>query len=79
VATYGQIALMLGRPTAARSVGSAMARAPDGLPCHRVVNSLGDMCAGGMFGGQAAQRGLLESEGITFRPNGRVDLKKHIL
>jgi methylated-DNA-protein-cysteine methyltransferase-like protein len=78
VATYGQIALMLGKPGAARSVGNAMARAPEGLPCHRVVNSLGGLCSGNTFGGQAAQRGLLESEGITFLPNGRVDLKKHI-
>ena len=37
VATYGQIAFLAGRPRASRIVGGAMARAPEGLPCHRVI------------------------------------------
>ena len=37
VATYGQIAFLAGRPRASRIMGGAMARAPEGLPCHRVI------------------------------------------
>ena len=39
VATYGQIAALLGWPRAARAVGDAMRHCPDGLPWHRVVNA----------------------------------------
>jgi methylated-DNA-protein-cysteine methyltransferase-like protein len=31
------------------------------------------------FGGENKQRELLESEGITFLPDGRVDMEKHAL
>ncbi|NMB87602.1 MAG: methylated-DNA--[protein]-cysteine S-methyltransferase [Chloroflexi bacterium] len=41
VRTYGELARSLGRPTAARAVGSAMAHnpLPPLVPCHRLVNS----------------------------------------
>ena len=43
VLTYGKIAILAGRPQHARWVGRAMALAPDDtLPCHRVVNSIGE-------------------------------------
>ncbi|CAK7009488.1 MAG: DNA base-flipping protein [Desulfovibrio sp.] len=76
VMTYGQISDVLDNMCSARYVGYAMASAPAllGLPCHRVVNRLGEMAGGGIFGGAAAQRSLLEAEGVTFKPNGRVDL-----
>ncbi len=38
VATYGQIARLLGRPRLSRVVGYAMHDAPPDVPCHRVVN-----------------------------------------
>ena len=41
VATYGQLADMLGYPRHARLAGAAMHHAPQGLPCHRVVASNG--------------------------------------
>ena len=41
VATYGQIAAILGSPRAARTVGWAMQAAGEGVPCHRVVNASG--------------------------------------
>jgi methylated-DNA-protein-cysteine methyltransferase-like protein len=78
VMTYGQIALVIGRPRAARTVGYAMGAAPFGLPCHRVVNRLGEMAPGDIFGGAEEQRKRLESEGVTFLPSGRIDLKKHL-
>ena len=43
VATYKQIAVLVGFPQHARWVGRALRNVPDalGLPCHRVVNGCG--------------------------------------
>lgn len=73
VASYGQIARMLGRPRAAREVGWAMRRCPDAYPWQRVVRSDGSIA-----GGEYAQirRALLEAEGVAFLPDGRVDMEK---
>ncbi|NLK07316.1 MAG: MGMT family protein [Firmicutes bacterium] len=79
VYTYGQIAMMLGNPRAARIVGYAMSSAPRerNLPCHRVVYQDGRLAPGGIFGGKENQRRLLEEEGITFLNNGRIDMDEH--
>lgn len=71
VITYGQIARLVGWPGQARRVGRAMALAPEGLPCHRVVNA-----AGRTVPGWTDQRELLEAEGVRLRPNGCVDLAR---
>lgn len=73
VITYGQIARLAGWPGQARRVGRAMALAPEGLPCHRVVNA-----AGRTVPGWTDQRELLEAEGVQFCPNGCVDLARAI-
>jgi methylated-DNA-protein-cysteine methyltransferase-like protein len=80
VATYGQIAALLGNPLAARQVGYAMYHAPDDahLPCHRVVNRKGEMAPDSIFGGKSVQRTLLESEGVVFKDNGCIDMKKSL-
>ena len=80
VATYGQIAEMLGRPKAARAVGWAMRAAPAHLqlPCHRVVNRLGELAPDHAFGSPDVQRELLLSEGITFGEDGRIHIKRHL-
>lgn len=78
VATYGQLAFMAGSPRAARIVGAAMYRAPAGLPCHRVLYGDGRLCCDQAFGGKEIQRQMLEEEGITFLPDGRVDLQNHL-
>ena len=74
VATYGQITHLIGRERNARLVGRVLSRA--GLygkyPCHRVVNS-----AGCLAPAWEEQRHLLWAEGVTFKTNGCVDLKKH--
>ena len=51
VASYGQVALLAGRPRAARAVGAALRHVPDHLelPCHRVVFSDGSLCKGLIF------------------------------
>lgn len=74
-ATYGQLAFLAGRPRASRIAGCAMACAPAGLPCHRVLYRDGRLSPPGTFGGQDVQRLLLEQEGVPFLPDGRVDLR----
>lgn len=71
VATYGELALMLGTPHWARRVGRALRSAPTGVPCHRVVNRQGRTAPG-----FARQRELLEAEGVVFTAAGFVDLKR---
>ena len=72
VTTYGNIAVKLGKPGAARAVGQALARNPFPIviPCHRAVQSSGSL--GGYQGGTAMKRQLLVAEGIEFAGNGRV-------
>ncbi|MGP1592361.1 MAG: MGMT family protein [Prevotella multiformis] len=73
VLSYGQVAWLVGCPDHARLVGRVLhgTVVGAGVPCHRVVNS-----AGRMAPGWPEQHLLLEAEGITFRPNGCVDMKK---
>lgn len=78
VATYGQLAFLAGSPRASRIVGAAMYRAPAGLPCHRVLYGDGKLCCDQAFGGKEIQRNMLKEEGITFLPDGRVDLRRHL-
>ncbi len=75
VATYGQIARLLGQPRAARTVGWALQALPDGsdIPWQRVVNSQGTLSLDG--GPAAIQRALLEEEGVLFDGNGRINLE----
>jgi methylated-DNA-[protein]-cysteine S-methyltransferase len=60
--TYGALAKVIGRPTAARAVGSALGANPlcIVLPCHRVVAGSGALT--GYAGGLAAKAYLLELE-----------------
>lgn len=78
VSTYGQVAFLAGNPRGARGVGFALHRNPQPgvIPCHRVVFRDGSLCAGFAFGGDGAQRALLEAEGVAFLPDGRVDLRR---
>lgn len=74
VATYGQIARLIGREKNSRLVGKVLSRAElyGVYPCHRVVNH-----AGRLAPHFPEQRERLEREGVAFRPNGCVDMKKH--
>ncbi len=82
VTTYGTVALLAGKPRGARQVGYAMAAlrgARHRVPWQRV---LGARPRG--FGavsildpmGAAAQRDLLEREGVRFDERGRVSLER---
>ncbi len=66
VMTYGDIAIVVGHPYAARQVGGVAHFGPSGLPWHRVVNRLGD-CASGYYGGKAGHQAALEAEGIIVK------------
>jgi methylated-DNA-[protein]-cysteine S-methyltransferase len=61
--TYGDLAARVGRPRAARAVGTVMNRnrIPIVLPCHRVVGSTGSLV--GYAGGLDVKEKLLELEG----------------
>ena len=73
VATYGQIAAIVGSGTA-RTVGYAMAalRLPD-VPWQRVLNSQGRISQRADGAEDPGQRRLLSEEGVLFDRLGRVD------
>ena len=73
VMSYGQIAAAVGRPKNARLIGKIMSMADrfGDHPCHRVVNS-----AGRTVPGWPEQREMLEAEGVEFKDNGNVDMKR---
>ena len=78
VATYGQIARIIGAPRSARYVGYALRANPEpgadegDIPCHRVVFKDGRMATGFAFGGEDVQRAMLAEEGVRFDDEGCV-------
>ena len=74
VATYGQIARLIGREKTSRLVGKVLSMAEyyGQYPCHRVVNH-----AGRPAPGWREQEELLRGEGVELKRNGCVDLKKY--
>lgn len=82
VVTYGQIALLCGRPRNSRQVGYALRHDLSGrnLPAYRVVNSKGILSGAPHFETYDMQKLLLINDGIevVWTPEGwRVDLKKY--
>ncbi len=74
VATYGQIARLIGREKNARLVACVLSHAEyyGEFPCHRVVNH-----AGRLAPGWQEQRFLLEEEGVGLKDRNHVELKKY--
>ncbi|HWE61604.1 MAG TPA: MGMT family protein [Chloroflexota bacterium] len=76
VATYGDIAAIVGNGCDARMVGYALNELPKGrddqVPWQRIINA-----AGGISTRGSLQRQLLEAEGLTFDLRERVDLRRH--
>lgn len=66
VASYGQIALLCGKPQNARQVGYALNRGRLGtdIPAHRVVNGRGLLSGAAAFDTYDMQKNLLEAEGV---------------
>ena len=83
VATYAQVALLAGRPRAARHVGYALAAlrgTRHRIPWQRVLGKRAGAWAGISIrdaAGAAAQRLLLEREGVRVDESGRVSLERH--
>lgn len=75
VATYGQVAMVVGEQTTARQVGDAMAALRDHqpeppVPWQRVINAQGQISTG------PHQQHLLEQEGVRFNAKGITDLQR---
>ncbi|QEY23942.1 MGMT family protein [Neisseria animalis] len=75
VATYGQIARLIGREKNARLVGSVLANAAyyGRYPCHWVVNATGRLAPG-----WAEQADLLRAEGVELKDETHVSLKQYL-
>lgn len=78
VASYGQIALLCGKPGNSRQVGYGLnRRIGEGMaPAHRVVNSKGYLSGAKAFALPGLQEKMLKSEGVEVREN-RVDLTRY--
>lgn len=80
VATYGQIALLCGKPGNSRQVGYGLKHNLAGeVPAHRVVNSRGVLSGAGYFETWDLQKLLLEEEGVEVHRTETgwyVDLKR---
>lgn len=74
VATYGQIARLIGREKNARLVGKVLSLSQyyGAYPCHRVVNHTGRLAP---YWPQQAD--LLRAEGVSMKDATHVDLKKY--
>ena len=74
VASYGQIARLIGREKNSRLVGKVLSMAGyyGDYPCHRVVNHAGRLAPHFL-----EQRDLLREEGVGFKENGCVDMKQY--
>lgn len=78
-ASYGQIAMLCGKPRNARQAGYALShnRLGSDIPAWRIVNSSGYLSGAAAFDYPQMQRLLLMEEGVRISPEGRVDLKKY--
>ena len=82
VATYGQIAMLCGKPKNARQVGYGLREglAGEDIPAFRVVNGQGILSGAAQFGIPGLQQHLLEEEGVPVFRSGddwQVDLKRY--
>jgi methylated-DNA-protein-cysteine methyltransferase related protein len=80
VLTYGQVAELAGLYGKARLAGYALFRVEleSEIPWQRVVNAKGEISySEARCGGDYLQKTLLEQEGIEFKANNCIDLKKY--
>jgi methylated-DNA-protein-cysteine methyltransferase related protein len=76
VLTYGQVAALADTPRAARQVGRVLYSSGRTVPWQRVINHYGGLSTYKVGSGEQ-QRALLENEGISFREDGTLDLKRY--
>lgn len=78
VATYGQVARLVGTRDA-RKVGWALFGNNDPkIPCHRVVRADGTLAPNYSLEGWRGQKRRLVAEGVNFKKANQVDLTKHL-
>jgi methylated-DNA-protein-cysteine methyltransferase-like protein len=79
VATYGQIAALSGNARASRQVAYILhsSSGKENLPWHRVVNSKGTISLKPGHGYEI-QKGLLKNEGVKFKEDDSIDLKRFV-
>ncbi len=79
VITYGLLAAAAGNPRGARQVVRILHTQSEvhDLPWHRVINAQGKISLP-PGNGYELQRAKLESEGIEFEGDGRIDLKRYL-
>ena len=67
LASYGDIARLVKRPGASRAVGTAIGKNPLAwiIPCHRVIQKIGDL--GGYRWGETTKRAMIGLESTGFR------------
>lgn len=72
--SYGELAEMLGKPTASRAVGAANGANPIPIiiPCHRVIGADGSLT--GFGGGLPAKRWLLSHEAALPAADRQIEL-----
>ena len=78
VATYGQIALIVGSGCTPRMVGYCMASLDPGsnVPWQRVINRQGKISPRGAGMGAQLQRELLLQEGVEFSDTDRISFRR---
>lgn len=81
-ATYGQIAMLCGKPKNARQVGYALGHdlAGEEVPAYRVVNAKGILSGAAAFAVPDLQKQMLEHEGVHVKwtqDGWKVDLKRY--
>lgn len=74
IASYGQIARLIGRPKNAQLVGKVLKDSQfyGEYPCHRVVNH-----AGRLVPGWEEQAALLAEEGVELKDDAHVDMRRY--
>lgn len=78
IASYGDVAILVGHPRSARAVGNALRHmdADSEIPWWRVVNGRGVISTTTIDHTAQVQRALLEAEGVEFDASGQIDWKR---
>ena len=77
VASYGQIALMVGAPRAAIQVGWVLHENGDTTPWWRIINKIGHISTTCMEHDANMQKTLLEKDGVKVSKDLIVDMQKY--
>lgn len=82
VVSYGQVAVMAGKPGAAREVGWILNRTEgdNSIPWWRVINNKGQITIKGCkYNTPELQKQLLQNEGIEVKKDLKLDIEKYRL